>query len=1045
MSTFTFDIEANNLLNQQTIDYNASPYCLTDAFKMHCVVVEEHGSGKLIAFYDGPTYVFDGRRYEETDGKNKYVLEDYAPEEYDHRPLSDFPSWVKSGAVSKIVGQNIINFDLLATKLYFGLDYTVEEDSWAELPIKIEDTMILSKVLNPDRLGGHSLDNLSSKTGVKKIAFRKNIHQDERFKFFAADMLYYCFYDCKSNTKVYEMLMKEWGDWKWDDAYRLEKAVADIITRQEHRGFKFDMDLAQQNIEFLDKALEERRQRVEPILPPKMATKTYLKGFIPPANQFVQSGKPHANIVKFCAKHGGEVVERDDSYYTTLYGKEYKLPLPVEPVCDLYVPATLNDTTHIKDWLVGLGWFPSEYKEKDLSVKTGKIKRTQQEIWKAIDGYVEQTLSTNFKNDRCDHLGVEPYKLKEKLLKFKEGRAIKVLTNPSFTKGQEKEICPNLIALVDKFPYAKDIVEYLTYKHRRNSILGGGALWDEDEDDFEKGYVASVRPDGRIPTPAATCDAATSRMKHRLVANIPRVTSLFGHEMRAMFGVDRDKFFQMGYDFDSLEAREEASYCWKYDSDKDYCNSLLQDKPNDVHCYAEDTEILTPSGWKLFGELTAEDKVAQWEEGAISFVLPQEIIWQDYSGEMVHIVNKAIDQLVTPNHRVLTVDPRSGKHTVREAREFLELSSQFAIPCSGVLEQRKEDEDFVRLLVATQADGCLSKDSTAITFSFVKDRKVLRLTALLERMNVNFSVRRFNRKGRDEINIRLFASELTIKIRKSLGEGKTLPMSLAAEGYGSLIVEESKYWDGTQKTEDSSVLDTTCRITRDTLQTCAITGGYNAYVQTYEDKLGNFGACTIHRCIVNTSTSSKTFKASRDVFSVDYSGKIGCVSVPSGLVVVRRNGKVCISGNTKMAEKISAIIQRDFGRAPAKSVKYGATYGAQGAKIAKTIGCDLKTGDQIFSAFWEAAAPLNALKLKLAAYWESTGKKFVLGLDGRKVPTRSAHAILNSLFQSAGVICAKRAMVIHDRLLKENKLSVDFFKDDWKNRKFCQQLIAYHK
>lgn len=731
MSTFTFDIEGNNLLNQQTIDYNASPYCLTSAFKMHCVVAEEHVTGELIAFYDGPTYVFDGRRYEETDGKHKYILEDYTPEEYEHRPLSEFPEWVSSGAVSKIVGQNIINFDLLATKLYFGLDYTVEADSWAGLPVEIEDTMILSKVLNPDRLGGHSLDNLSSKTGVKKIAFRKNIHQDERFKFFAADMLYYCFYDCKSNTKVYEMLMKEWGDWKWDDAYRLEKAVADIITRQEHRGFKFDMELAQQNIEFLDKALEERRQRVEPILPPKMATKTYLKGFIPPAAQFVQSGKPHANIVKFCAKHGGEVEERDDSYYTNLYGKEYKLPIPVEPVCDLYVPATLNDTTHIKDWLVGLGWFPSEYKEKDLSVKTGKIKRTQQEIWKAIDGYVEQTLSTNFKNDRCDHLGVEPYKLKEKLLKFKEGRAIKVLTNPSFTKGQEKEICPNLIALVDKFPYAKDIVEYLTYKHRRNSILGGGALWDEDEDDFEKGYVASVRPDGRIPTPAATCDAATSRMKHRLVANIPRVTSLFGHEMRAMFGVDRDKFFQMGYDFDSLEAREEASYCWKYDSDKDYCNSLLQDKPNDVH--------------------------------------------------------------------------------------------------------------------------------------------------------------------------------------------------------------------------------------------------------------------------------------------------------------------------TKMAEKISAIIQRDFGRAPAKSVKYGATYGAQGAKIAKTIGCDLKTGDQIFSAFWEAAAPLNALKLKLAAYWESTGKKFVLGLDGRKVPTRSAHAILNSLFQSAGVVCAKRAMVIHDRLLKENNLSVDFFKDDWKNKTFCQQLIAYHK
>lgn len=732
MSTWTFDIESNNLLNSETIDYTASPYILKDAFKMHCVVAEEHGTGKLIAFYNGPTYIFDGRRYEESDGKYTYVLEDYVPEDYEHRQMSEFPSWVKSGACSRVVGQNIINFDLLATKLYFGLDYTVGPDSWDGKDIVIDDSMVLSKVLNPDRLGGHSLDNLSSKTGVRKIAFRKDIHQNERFKSFAADMLYYCFYDCKSNTKVYDMLMKEWGDWKWDDAYQLEKAVADIITRQEHRGFKFDMDLAQKNIQFLDAALEERRLKCEPILPAKMATKTYLKTFIPPENQFVKSGKPHANIVKFCAKHGGEVEEREDGYYTKMLDKEFKLPIPVEPICDNFVPATLNDTTHIKNWLVGLGWIASEYKEKDLATKTGtKIKRTKEELWKAIDSYVEQTLESNFCQDRCDHLGTTPDKLREKLLKFKEGRAVKVLTNPSFTKGQEKEICPNLIALGDKFPYAKDIVEYLTYKHRRNSILGGGATWDEDEDDFEKGYVASVREDGRIPTPAATCDAGTSRMKHRLVANIPRVTSLFGHKMRAMFGVDRNKFFQMGYDFDSLEARQEANYCWRYDEDKEYCNSLLQDKPFDVH--------------------------------------------------------------------------------------------------------------------------------------------------------------------------------------------------------------------------------------------------------------------------------------------------------------------------TKMAEKISAIILREFTRSPAKSVKYGATYGAQGPKIAKTIGCDVKTGDAIFDAFWKAAAPLKSLKDKLTAYWESTGKKFVLGIDGRKVPTRSAHALLNSLLQSAGVICAKRAMVIHDNLLKENGLSVDFFKDDWKNKQFCQQLIAYHR
>lgn len=148
--------------------------------------------------------------------------------------------------------------------------------------------------------------------------------------------------------------------------------------------------------------------------------------------------------------------------------------------------------------------------------------------------------------------------------------------------------------------------------------------------------------------------------------------------------------------------------------------------------------------------------------------------------------------------------------------------------------------------------------------------------------------------------------------------------------------------------------------------------------------------------------------------------------------------------HTMMAKSISAIIGREFGRSPAKNVKYGCTYGAQAAKVAKTIGSDIQTGTQVFEAFWDAAFPLKFLKDELQRQWEANGKKYIIGIDGRRVPTRSAHAILNSLFQSGGVICAKRAMVIHDVLLKEAGLAVDFFLDDWKNKEFCQQMIAYH-
>jgi hypothetical protein len=112
--------------------------------------------------------------------------------------------------------------------------------------------------------------------------------------------------------------------------------------------------------------------------------------------------------------------------------------------------------------------------------------------------------------------------------------------------------------------------------------------------------------------------------------------------------------------------------------------------------------------------------------------------------------------------------------------------------------------------------------------------------------------------------------------------------------------------------------------------------------------------------------------------------------------------------------------------------------------VAKTIGSDLATGQIVFDAFWESAFPLGDLKVFLQEEWGQFDKRKIIGIDGRLVPTRSAHAILNSKFQSAGVVCAKRAMVLHDRKLDKAGLLVDFFTDSLDNRQWAQQLIAMH-
>lgn len=991
---WTWDIESTGLLNNDSIDYTASPYRLKDSFGIHCIVLENHETGEIVAFYDGDTYVFDGRPYLETDGKYEYELKEYVPQEYTHFQLSEFVDFVNHTGqfadkleyeVELAVAHNGINFDWLATKLFFGLNYSVKYNTWGERKVEIIDSLILSKVLNPDRKPGHSLGDLSKKAGGDvKLDFRKSIPADERFLTFGADMLYYCIYDNKANTAVYYYLMEEWGEYKkWQEPFELEQRVADIITRQEHRGFKFNMEQAQENIEFLDAEMERLRVLVEPILPKKPATKGYLKNFIPPMKtQLLKSGKPHANIIKFAAKHGGTVEERGDDWWLVALGGEWKLPIVEEgPLCDPFVPSTLNDTTHIKNWLVGLGWSPSEYKDKDLTLKTGtKIKKNEEELEKGVVAYIEQTLASNFCADRCEHLECTADTLettiRSRLAKGKKG--LKVLTNPSFTKGQEKEICPNLEGLGEVFPYATQIVHYLTYKHRRNSILGGGADWEDEEEDqeYNKGFLAAVRSDGRIPTPAATCDAATSRMKHRSVANVPRVTSLYGEQMRNLFGVETPRYFQIGYDFDSLEAKIESHYCVPMDA-----------------------QALTRKGWVGYDDLKEGDEILGYnaETGLKEWTKVKGKVFYKNS-KTFEIKGKSHTYRATADHRWYVNTRSKGNTYVPKVRTTAELCTGDNIVCNAPFNM---EQDQVNSLTSVQP-GKWDVPWVERVVNMSHAERVAFLEGFLIadgywHQHKQKPVWRWAQNPGELFEAALTASYLVhggnISVAFNTKDQKVKVATLANRSHipvQSLTIEE---W---------GVEDVWCPQTE-----------LGTWVMRQKDCITITGNCWRYEPEPHEYCNALLLEKPNDV-------------------------------HTMMAKRITETIGRKFERSPAKSVKYGITYGAQAPKVAKTIGSDEYTGQLVFDAFWEAAFPLARLKERLSAFWQNTGKQYVLGIDGRKVPTRSAHAILNSLFQSGGVICAKRAMVIYDDMIEEEGLSVDFFVDDWKNKDFVQQMIAYH-
>lgn len=102
------------------------------------------------------------------------------------------------------------------------------------------------------------------------------------------------------------------------------------------------------------------------------------------------------------------------------------------------------------------------------------------------------------------------------------------------------------------------------------------------------------------------------------------------------------------------------------------------------------------------------------------------------------------------------------------------------------------------------------------------------------------------------------------------------------------------------------------------------------------------------------------------------------------------------------AEAYTKAAGKPVSRGEGKGVTYGIMYGAQAAKIASMLGISLEKAQAVIDAFWDSNIGLKGRKEALEKFWELTGKRFIYGLDGRKIYTRSKHSLLNAYQQNGG-------------------------------------------
>lgn len=566
------DIETTDLLSNM-LDFSSFPYKLKPEAKLWCVVLRDAYTDEVIA-----------------EEKNNITKE-----------------WLQTNlkGCTHLIGHNVLKFDFLVLKLFGILDYTVgylnEEDTVFGQPVKLIDTLILSRLLNPDRFGGHSLHEWGERTGTNKIDFRyicvkngyitKDAPKGAEFKQYVPEMLSYCIGDTDTNRQTFFALIKEMGDYKgWQQAVKMENKLADLAIRRESLGFWFDKDLAIKCVEDLTQKMEELQNKVNPVLPPKPMTKGELGHYTPPATQFLKNGKPSTHIVKFAERIGAKIMENEaKEYFIQFEDKTYQLPfnLPLKT----HTEADISNLDHVKMTLTDdYGWIPTEWAIRDLTKDSKKQSLSYEKRVVAFERWLTETMCNKYTKLRLN-IVFQDYKVKtiEALEdavkeKLKSDFPVRVPTSPKVRVGVEKDLCPNLIKLGEKVEFANDFAMFLTYKHRKSSIAGG----EIDDMDFDlevpnTGFLSMYREeDGRVSTPAIEIGANTHRYRHIGVCNIARPTSLYGKELRSLFGCGKDAVFY-GFDYASIEARIMAHYVFNYTDGEELGKTFVAEKPNDLH------------------------------------------------------------------------------------------------------------------------------------------------------------------------------------------------------------------------------------------------------------------------------------------------------------------------------------------------------------------------------------------------------------------------------------------------------------------------------
>jgi len=378
-------------------------------------------------------------------------------------------------AAENKVGHNVLDFDIPAIEKLTGVNVADHGT--------VVDTVVLSRLMKPDFMGGHSVEAWGRRLNLAKMDFRAacvkaGVIRDDapkgsEFWQWSEVMNRYCERDVEVTAKILSSLLAiaskdGWAQGLYDlmakPSVRLEHQAQKMMSEQGRYGWEFDSPKAERLLKRMRQAVEVIDEKVQPLLP----LRVLMQGTNEVKNPLLKSLKPS----KLTREWMEDQADNVQGPFTRIY----------------FEPVDLNSDTQVKHALLQMGWRPDDFTEKG----SPKLTESSLEAWGGRTGYL--------------------------------------------------------------------VSRRLMYRHRIGLV---------------KGILEHVREDGKVPAEGIAQGAVTGRVAHRIVANIPRVTSPMGPAIRSLFKCPEGGRL-IGADASGLELRCLAHYL----NDDEVTREILE---GDIH------------------------------------------------------------------------------------------------------------------------------------------------------------------------------------------------------------------------------------------------------------------------------------------------------------------------------------------------------------------------------------------------------------------------------------------------------------------------------